>query len=72
MRDRFPTLWSHLEGVMVVPKIDKRKEHARYAAHCMYLVTAASDPDGRTIQEEMAAEWINLAGTILQPLNPVK
>ena len=57
---------------MVVPKIDKRKEHARYAAHCMYLVTAASDPDGRTIQEEMAAEWINLAGTILQPLNPVK
>jgi hypothetical protein len=57
---------------MANPTNEKRKQYAHYAAHCMYLVTAATDPDARTIQQEMAAEWIKLADTILQPLIPVK
>jgi hypothetical protein len=57
---------------MANPTNEKRKQYAHHAAHCMYLVTAATDPDARTIQQEMAAEWIKLADTILQPLIPVK
>jgi hypothetical protein len=34
----------------------------------MYLVTAATDPDARTIQREMAAEWLKLADAILHPM----
>lgn len=57
---------------MANPNNEKRKQYALYAAHCMYLVTAATDPDACTIQREMAAEWIKLADAILQPLVPTK
>ena len=53
---------------MAIPKNEKRKQYAHYAAHCMYLVTAATDPDARTILREMAAEWQKLAAAILHPL----
>jgi hypothetical protein len=53
---------------MAIPKNEKRKQYAHYAAHCMYLVTAATDPDARTILREMAAEWQKLADAILHPL----
>jgi len=46
---------------MAAPEDDKHKKYAHYAAHCLYLVTTASDPDSRAIQREMAAEWIKLA-----------
>ena len=39
---------------MAMSKNEKRKQYAHYAAHCMYLVTAATDPDARAIQREMA------------------
>jgi hypothetical protein len=55
-------------GTMANPKNEKRKQYAHYAAHCMYLVTAATDPDARAIQQEMAAEWLKLADAILHPM----
>jgi hypothetical protein len=54
--------------IMAIPVIDKRKEYSHYAAHCRYLMTAASDPDSHAIQREMAAEWMKLADAILGPL----
>jgi hypothetical protein len=54
------------------PMKDKHKEYARYAAHCLNMVTVAEDRDARSIQREMAAEWIKLADAILQPLVPAK
>jgi hypothetical protein len=51
---------------------DKHEEYARYAVHCLNMVTAAEDRDARSIQQEMADEWIKLAETFLRPLTPVK
>ena len=47
---------------------DKHKEYARYAAHCLHMVTAAKDQHERAIQREMAAEWLRLADAVLHPL----
>jgi hypothetical protein len=52
---------------MAIPKNERHKRYAHYAAHCLYLVTAATDPDARAIQREMAAEWLNLADDVLHP-----
>ena len=57
---------------MAIPKNEKRKQYAHYAAHCMYLVTAATDPDARTISREMAVEWLKLADAILHPMVPAE
>jgi hypothetical protein len=57
---------------MANPKNEKHKRYAHYAAHCMYLVTAAADPDARAIQREMAAEWLKLADAILHPMVPAE
>jgi hypothetical protein len=59
-------------GTMANPKNEKRKQYAHYAAHCMYLGTAATDPDARAIQREMAAEWLKLADAILHPMARVE
>ena len=61
-----------LGGTMAISKNEKRKQYAHYAAHCMYLVTAATDPDARAIQREMAAEWLKLADAILHPMVPAE
>jgi hypothetical protein len=53
---------------MAGPKNAKRKLYARYAAHCLHMVTAAKDQDSRTIQREMAAEWLRLADDVQNPL----
>ena len=53
---------------MAIPATDKHKAYAHYAAHCTYLMTAASDPDSHAIQREMAAEWLKLADAIRYPL----
>jgi hypothetical protein len=55
---------------MTSPVNDRYKDYAHYAAHCLYLVTAATDPDSRAIQREMAAEWLKLADAIRYPLGP--
>jgi hypothetical protein len=46
---------------MAIPKDEKYKEYARYAAHCLNMLTITKDPEARAIQREMAAEWIRLA-----------
>ena len=54
---------------MTVLKNNKHKEYARYAAHCLNLVVAAEDQESRSIQREMAAEWLKLADTVLERTN---
>jgi hypothetical protein len=57
---------------MEIPKNKKRKQYAHYAAHCMYLVTVAADPDARAIQREMAAEWLKLADDVRRRSKPAQ
>jgi hypothetical protein len=59
------------EEVMATPKNDKHREYAQYAAHCLDMVTVTKEQDSRSIQREMAAEWIRLADAILQPPKPI-
>jgi hypothetical protein len=49
---------------MTVPKNDKFKDYARYADHCLHMVTATTDQELSCIQREMAAEWLRLADAI--------
>jgi hypothetical protein len=53
---------------MTIPGNDKHKEYARYANHCLGMVTTTNDQDARAIQREMAAEWLKLADAVLHPL----
>jgi hypothetical protein len=50
---------------MTVP--NNHKDYARYAEHCLKIVTAITDQESRRIQREMAAEWLRLADAIRQP-----
>ena len=47
---------------------EKRKEYARYAQHCLQMVVAAKEQESRSIQREMAAEWLRLADATRRPL----
>ena len=51
--------------VMTVP--NNYKDYARYAEHCLKIVTAITDQESRRIQREMAAEWLRLADAIRHP-----
>jgi hypothetical protein len=53
---------------MAIPKSDRHKDYARYAAYCLNMVTAAKDQESRAVQREMAAEWLRLADAVLHPL----
>jgi hypothetical protein len=55
---------------MAIPKNDQHKEYARYAEHCLKLVPAIPDQEYRSIQREMAAEWLKLADAIIHPQKP--
>ena len=46
---------------MEIPKTGKHTEYARYAWHCLKMVEIAPDRKSRSIQREMAAEWLKLA-----------
>ena len=46
---------------MAILKNNKHKEYTRFAAHCLEMVTIARDQESRSIQREMAAEWLALA-----------
>jgi hypothetical protein len=46
---------------------EKHKEYARYATHCLDMVTITKDRDARAIQREMAAEWMRLADVARRP-----
>jgi hypothetical protein len=54
-------------GIMPVLKNDKHKEYSRYAAH-LQRESEAKDPETRTIEREMTAEWMKLADAVLHPL----
>jgi hypothetical protein len=47
-----------------MPKNDKYKDYARYAERCLNMVAASTDRESRSIQREMAAEWLRLADAI--------
>jgi hypothetical protein len=55
---------------MAISNNQKYEDYAHYAAHCLYLVTAANDPDSRAIQREMAAEWLKLADAVRHHSRP--
>ena len=57
---------------MAIPKNNTHKAYVRYAEHCLNMVTVAKDQDDRSIQREMAAEWIKLADATLQRPKPTK
>ena len=46
---------------MAISNREKHKEYARYAAHCLNVLTIIKDKETRAIQREMAAEWMRLA-----------
>ena len=50
---------------MANPKNKKHKEYTRFAAHCLEMVTIVKDQESRSIQREMAAEWLKLADAML-------
>jgi hypothetical protein len=57
---------------MAILKNDKHKEYARYAEHCLHMVTVATEQDARAIQSEMAAEWLKLADSVRRRSRPRK
>ncbi|MGB6540583.1 MAG: hypothetical protein WBF03_06865 [Xanthobacteraceae bacterium] len=61
-----------MEEIVPVPESDRHKDYVRYAEHCLNVVTATADQESRSIQREMAAEWLRLADTIRHPLKPMK
>jgi hypothetical protein len=62
-------LW---EEIMATPKSGRHKEYARYAEHCLNLVTSMKNRKDRSINREMAAEWLRLADATIRPLKPAK
>jgi hypothetical protein len=50
-----------------VPTNDKFKDYARYAEHCLNMMAGTADQESRSIQREMAAEWLRLADAIRRP-----
>ena len=58
--------------IMAIPKNNKHKDYARYAAHCLNLVPSTKNQNDRAINREMAAEWLSLAEAIPRPLKPRK
>ena len=55
-----------------IPTSDKYKEYARYAAYCLNMVAATKHQESRAINREMAAEWLKLADSARNPLDPTK
>lgn len=57
--------------IMAVPKNAKHKDYVRYAQHCLEMVALAKNQPARSLQREMAAEWLRLADEVLQEAHPV-
>ena len=49
-----------------MPK-DKFKDYVRYAEHCLNMVAGTTDQELRSLQRDMAAEWLRLADGIRRP-----
>lgn len=67
-----PPLGNQQGGIMADPKNSKHREYARYAAHCLGLAPALTDHEDRSINREMAAEWLKLAEAIVEPSKTIK
>ena len=52
---------------MAIPKGRKRKEYVGYATHCLNMLTITKDQELRTVQRQMAAEWMRLADFVRRP-----
>jgi hypothetical protein len=50
-----------------MPENDNFKDYARYAERRLNMVAATTDQESRSMQREMAAEWLRLADTIRRP-----
>jgi hypothetical protein len=50
--------------IMTVPKSDNYKNYVRYAEHCLNVMAGTTDQESRSVQREMAAEWLALADAI--------
>jgi hypothetical protein len=57
---------------VTAPKNDKFKDYARYAEHCLNIVATTTDRESRSIQREMAAEWLRLADEMQRPRSESK
>jgi hypothetical protein len=57
---------------VTIPKNDRHKEYAKYAAHCLDMMVVAKDKVARALNREMAAEWLRLADAALHPLKRKK
>jgi hypothetical protein len=65
-------IWGVRRGVgggtiMAKPQNDTHKDYVRYAAHCLEMTGATKDQEARSINREMAAEWLKLADAIIHP-----
>jgi hypothetical protein len=49
---------------MAILNKDKYKEYTRFASHCLDMVAVTGDQESRSIQREMAAEWLTLADAV--------
>jgi hypothetical protein len=47
-----------------LPKNDKHKDYARYAAYCLDMMAEATDQESRCLCRDMAAEWLLLANAL--------
>jgi hypothetical protein len=57
---------------MAIPKNNTHKDYVRYAEHCSNMVAATKEQGSRSINREMAAEWLKLADAVRRPLTSVK
>ena len=57
---------------MAISESDKHKQYARFAAHCLDMVTIARDQKSRSIHREMALEWMRLADAMLSPMQKIR
>jgi hypothetical protein len=52
---------------MAAPKNSKFKDYARYGEYCLNMVAAPTDQESRSIQREMALEWLERGLINAQP-----
>ena len=49
---------------MAILQNNKHKEYTRFASECLEMVAVTTDQESRSIQREMAAEWLRLADAV--------
>jgi hypothetical protein len=57
---------------MAVTKDNKHKDYSRYANTCLEMAVVAPNQKARSVQREMAAEWLKLAEAIVELSTPIK